>query len=101
MPTYYQKHGSGSRVASGSGDLTRQREALVRTSDTDGTREWSLDKHPQLVNQYGSRCNSRASTLPELSAGEAEHQEAILDVQTPPSVQRQEEIHQAPRELTP
>jgi len=87
------EHSSGSCVASGSGNLTRQGEALVRASDTDGTRQWSLDKRPQLVNQYESRCNSRASTLPELSASEAEHQEVILDVQTPPSVQRQDEIH--------
>jgi len=93
MPTYYQMHGSGSRVASGSGDLTRSKEALVRTSDEDGTRQWSLDKHPQLVNPYGSRCNSRVSTLPELSAAEVEHQEEILDVQTPPSEQRQDKIH--------
>jgi len=59
------EHGSGSRVASGSGDLTRQREALVRTSDT----------------------------LSELSAAEVEHQEEILDVQTPPLEQRQDKIH--------
>jgi len=87
------EHGSGSRVASGSGDLTRPKEALVRTSDTDGTRQWSLDKRPRSVNPYESRCNSRASTLPELSSAEVEHQEEILDVQTPPLVQRQDKFH--------
>jgi len=60
------EHGSGSRVVSGSGDLTRSKEALVRAGDPDGTRQWSLDKRPRSVNPYESRCNSRASTLPEL-----------------------------------
>jgi len=93
MPTYYQMHGSGSCVASGSGDLTRSKEALVRTSDTDGTRQWSLDKRPRLVYPYESRSNSRVSTLPELSSAEVETREEIPNVRIPPLVQRQDKLH--------
>jgi len=87
------EHGSGSRVASGSGDLTRSKEASSTAGYPDGSRQWSLEKRPRSVNPYESRCNSRASTLPELSSSEVEDREEIPDVQIPPLTQRQDKLH--------
>jgi len=82
------EHGSGNLVASGSTDMMRPRGASPRAGDPEGSHQRLLVKRPHSVNPNEGRCNSRASTLPELSSAEVEDREEIPDVQIPPLTQR-------------